>query len=156
MESFDWIVVGNGLAGAALGYELAKQGLSVIVLEQALEPESATRYSYGGIPYWSGTTPLTTQINAEGIAKHRQLSAELEADTAFRDIDLILTIPAAADADAIAARYDKFAIAPQRLSAAEAVEREPLLSPEAIAGALLFPHAHVAPRALVAAYNQAM
>lgn len=155
MQTFDWIVVGNGLAGAALGYELSKQGLSVLLIEQSLEPESATRYSYGGIPYWSGTTQLTTQLNEEGIIKHRQLSNELGANTEFRELDLILTIPATADADAIASAYDKFT-GPQRLSAAEVHEREPLIKAEAIAGAVSFAHAHVSPRALVRAYNQAM
>jgi glycine/D-amino acid oxidase-like deaminating enzyme len=29
MQTFDWIVVGNGLTGAAASYELARQGHSV-------------------------------------------------------------------------------------------------------------------------------
>ncbi|QYO64063.1 FAD-dependent oxidoreductase [Leptolyngbya sp. 7M] len=77
----DWIVVGNGLAGAALSYELQKSGFSVLLLDRSDHPESGTRYSYGGIAYWSGTTALMQQLCQEGITLHRQLSAELESDT---------------------------------------------------------------------------
>lgn len=155
MPTFDWIVVGNGLAGAALSYELTKQGYTVLLLEQSPEPESATRLSYGGIPYWSGTTSLTTQLCQEGIDKHRQLGAELDADTEFRELSLVLTLTPEADPLAIAAQYDKFAIQPQLVSAADAAQIEPQLNPAAIAGALVLPHAHVSPQALVRAYNQA-
>lgn len=92
MQTFDWIVVGNGLVGAAASYELARQGLSVLLVDQHLEPDGATRYSYGGIPYWAGTCPLTRTLCEEGIAKHRQLSEELGADTQFRELDLLLTV----------------------------------------------------------------
>lgn len=155
MPTFDWIVVGNGLAGAALSYELVKQGYTVLLLEQSPAPESATRLSYGGIPYWSGTTPLTTQLCQEGITKHRQLPAELDSDTEFRDLSLVLTLSPEADPVAIAAQYNKFAIQPQLVSATDAAQFEPQLNPSEIAGALVLPHAHVSPQALLQAYNQA-
>jgi glycine/D-amino acid oxidase-like deaminating enzyme len=150
----DWIVVGNGLAGAALSYELQKQGLSVLVLEQAT-PSQATRYSYGGIAYWSGSTDLMRQLCQEGIDLHRQLSAELEGDTEFRELDLLLTVAPDANPTEVASGYANVAIPPQILNPAEAVELEPLLNPAAISGALRLPHGHVSPEALVAAYNQA-
>lgn len=157
MQTFDWIVIGNGLAGAALSYELVVKGLSVLLLDQSLEPASATRFSYGGIPYWAGTTPLTTQLCVEGIAKHRQLADELDADTEFRELDLILTVPAGSDSDVdeIAANYANYAIPPRLISAADAHELEPQLKAAAIAAALTVRHGHVSPTALVEAYNQA-
>ena len=155
MKTYDWIVVGNGLAGAALSYELARCGASVLVIDRALQPASATRFSYGGIPYWSGTTDLTRQLCQEGMERQRQFSQELEADTQFRELDLVLTIDAATDPTAIARDYEKFDIAPQLISPAEAQSLEPQLNPEAIAGALTVRHGHVEPMALVAAYNQA-
>jgi len=73
MQTFGWIVVGNGLVGAAASYELARQGLSVMVIDIALDPANATRYSYGGIPYWSGSTPLTQPLRPASMrpARHR-------------------------------------------------------------------------------------
>ena len=38
MKNYDWIVVGAGITGAALAYELAKQGLQVLLLEKEKNP----------------------------------------------------------------------------------------------------------------------
>ncbi len=156
MTTYDWIVVGGGLAGAALSYELAQTGASVIVLDRNATHDNATHYSYGGIAYWAGTTPLMCQLGQEGIDRHRCLSAELDGETQFRELDLILTIPQDADPDALAAAYADCAIPPQMISRHDACEREPLLNPEAIAGALTVRHGHVDPRALISAYHQAL
>jgi glycine/D-amino acid oxidase-like deaminating enzyme len=151
----DWIVVGNGIAGAALSYELQKSGLSVLLLDQSPNPDNATRYSYGGIAYWSGTTPLMRQLCHEGITLHRQLSAELEGNTQFRELDLLLTVAPDCDPVNLAANYANVAIPPAILDSKAACEREPLLRAAAISGALRFPHGHVSPPATVTAYNQA-
>ncbi|MEO0755897.1 MAG: FAD-binding oxidoreductase [Cyanobacteria bacterium J06648_16] len=154
MQTTDWIVVGNGIAGAALSYELAKQGQSVLLIDDA-NPDSATRYSYGGIAYWSGTDDISRTLMAAGIERHRTLSEELGAETEFRELDLLLTIPAGADVDAASQPYDKFEIPPRFVSPADACELEPQLDKGAIAGALTVKHGHVHPTKLVAAFNHA-
>ncbi len=156
MTTYDWIVVGAGITGAALAYELAKQGFSTLLLEQHNPLTGATRYSYGGIAYWSGTTALTRQLCAEGIERHRILSAELEADTQFRELDLLLTIAAHSDPQALVQQYASFAIPPHLLSVAEACGLEPLLNPTAIAGALTVRHGHIEVELTTQAYCQAM
>jgi glycine/D-amino acid oxidase-like deaminating enzyme len=155
MNTYDWIVVGGGLAGSAVSYELAKAGFSVLLLEQTTPPKNATRYSYGGISYWAGTTDLTRQLCQEGIALHRSLSAELDADTQFREVPLLLTIAPDRNPVEVAALYAQFDAAPTLLSAAEAQAIEPLLHRDNVAGALHFSHGHVSPEAVVSAYNQA-
>lgn len=155
MTTYDWMVLGNGIAGAALSYELQKVGFSVLLLDRSATPENATRYSYGGIAYWSGTTDLMRQLCQEGIALHRQLSAELEATTEFRELDLMLTVDADRDPNQVSVAYAKVAIPPTVLSAEAAAEQEPLLNQAAISGVLQFPHGHVSPEKTVAAYNQA-
>jgi glycine/D-amino acid oxidase-like deaminating enzyme len=156
MAQYDWIVVGGGITGAALAYELAKVGCSVLLLEKDAIPDNATRYSYGGIAYWSGTSPITRQLCEEGIAIHRQLSDELNADTEFRELDLLLTIDGDSDPEGLAQFYQKFAIPPRLISREDACEMEPLLNREAIAGALHGKHGNVNPVATVNAYTQAM
>lgn len=155
MKIYDWIVVGAGITGAAVSYELAKQGLSTLLLDQHQTLQGATRYGYGGIAYWASRTELTRQLCAAGLERHRTLSAELEGDTKFRAIDLLLTIATDADPAAIAATYQRFTITPQLLSVAAACELEPALNPAAIGGALLAKHAHVEPEATSQAYRQA-
>ena len=155
MKTYDWIVVGGGIAGAALAYELVKTGFAVLLLEQYQTPQNATRYSYGGLAYWSGTTTLTRQLCEEAIARYHILSQELDADIEFRELDLLLTISAASDPEATAGSYNHFAIPPRLLSVQEACELEPLLNREAISGALTVKHGHVHPEKTAQAYIQA-
>jgi glycine/D-amino acid oxidase-like deaminating enzyme len=155
MKTYDWIVIGGGITGAALGYELVTKGFSVLLLEQDATLQNATRYSYGGLAYWSGTSELTRQLCQEGIDRHRILSAELEADTEFRELDLLLFIAADENPETIVANYAQFAIPPRAISVEEACELEPLLNRNAIAGALTVRHGHIHPDKTNQAYIDA-
>ena len=155
MKAYDWIVVGGGITGAALAYELAQTGFSVLLLEQYSTPQNATRYSYGGLAYWSGTTTLTRQLCEEASARYHILSQELDADIQFRELDLLLTISAHSDPEATAGSYNHFAIPPRLLSVQEACELEPQLNREAISGALTVKHGHIHPEKTSLAYIQA-
>lgn len=154
MQTYDAIVVGNGLAGAALSYELVKAGLLVLLLDDG-NPDSGTRYSYGGIGYWAGTTDLTETLFREGFARHQALPEELGADTQLRELDLLLTVEKGADVEALKKDYGAFRTPPKFVSTAEAREIEPQLKAESIEGAFTIRHAHVDPMSVVAAYNQA-
>ncbi len=156
MKTYDWIVVGGGITGAALGYELATKGFGVLLLEQdATLQQSGTRYSYGGLAYWSGTSELTRQLCQEGIERHRTLSQELDADTQFRELDLLLYIAPDDNLEKLAANYTGFAIAPRLIGVEDACELEPLLNPNAIAGALTVRHGHIHPEKTTQAYLDA-
>ena len=155
MKTYDWIVVGGGFTGAALAYELRRTGFSVLLLEQNATLQNATRYSYGGLAYWSGTSDLTRQLCQEGIELHRRLSDELDADTQFRELDLLLTIDRDDDPQAVAGNYSCFGIPPTLLSVEEACELEPLLNRDVIAGALTVRHGHIHPDKTTEGYIQA-
>ncbi len=155
MKTYDWIVVGGGIAGAALGYELVRKGFSVLLLEKDATLQNATRYSYGGLAYWSGTSELTRQLCQEGIELYRSLSEELDTDTQFRELDLLLTIDPDDDPQAVADDYARFAIPPTLLSVEEACELEPLLNRNAIAGALTVRHGHIHPDKTNQGYSEA-
>jgi len=156
MKTYDWIVIGAGITGSALAYELAKSGFKVAIVEKDSLAENATSNSYGGIAYWSATDSLTRQLAEEGIAVQRQLPSELTAETEFQEIDLFLTINADRDPETILANYhDRFAIGPTLLSVSQACQIEPLLNPNAISGVLRLPHASVHPDKLTLAYQKA-
>lgn len=156
MKTYDWIVIGAGITGSALAYELAKIGFKVAIVEKDSLAENATSNSYGGIAYWSATDSLTRQLAEEGIAAQRQLPRELAAETEFQEIDLFLTINADRDPETILANYhDRFAIGPTLLSVSQACQIEPLLNPNAISGVLRLPHASVHPDKLTLAYQKA-
>ena len=157
METFDAIVVGNGLAGAAISYELAGRGLSVLLIDGRPPGDAlnATRYSYGVVTSWAGAKDLTHQFCQAGLAKQRQLPEELGADTQFREMDFLLTIPAELDGVAIQAEYQAMGAAAEWVTPRQAQALEPLLNPQAIGGALLLRQGHVSPPHLIRAYNQA-
>jgi glycine/D-amino acid oxidase-like deaminating enzyme len=155
MKIYDWIVVGAGITGAALAYELAKKGFAVLLLEQNQTPQNATRFSYGGLAYWSGTTPLTRQLCQESRDRYHILSQELDADIQLRELDLLLTIAADNDPEATVTSYSRFAIPPRLLNVQAACELEPLLNQQAISGALTVKHGHIHPEKTAQAYIQA-
>ena len=152
---YDWIVIGAGITGACLAYELSQQKFNVLLIEKDKTADNATVYSYGGLAYWSGTDKLTRTLGGEGIELHRNLAQELDADTEFRDLDLVLTIDRQDDPETIAHNYNRFAITPELLSVNDACILEPLLNPNAISGALKLPHGHIHPQKTTEAYLQA-
>ncbi|MBC1238245.1 FAD-binding oxidoreductase [Nostoc sp. 2RC] len=155
MKTYDWIVVGGGITGATLAYELRKAGFGVLLLEEYEIPQNATRYSYGGLAYWAGNTPLTQQLCEDAIARYHILSQELDADIEFRELDLLLTISAGSNAEAIAKLYSNCAVVPRLLTPKAAGELEPLLNQQAISGALTVKHGHIHPQKTAQAYIQA-
>ena len=155
MKTYDWIVVGGGITGAALAYELQKQGLNVLLLEQDASLQGATRYSYGGLAYWAGTSDLTRTLCQEGKQRYGVLAQELDTEIQFRENDLLLTISAQDDPEKVAATYANFATPPQRLSLEEACQLEPLLNKNAISGALTVRHGQIQPQITNQAYLQA-
>jgi glycine/D-amino acid oxidase-like deaminating enzyme len=152
----DWIVIGGGITGISLSYELQKSGFSVLLIEQHPQLQGGSSLGYGGISYWAGTTALTQQLCQEGIARQRELSHELGMDTEFREIDLLLTLEPDADPEAILAQYADCLILPTLLNAQEACDREPQLNVNGISGALLLPHAHINLNCFVKAHQQAI
>jgi glycine/D-amino acid oxidase-like deaminating enzyme len=155
MKTFDFIIVGAGITGSALAYELAKLKWKVLLIEKNADFDNATYYSYGGLAYWSGVDRATRQILQEGIEIHRNLTEELGVDTEFRDIDLLLTIPKDKDPNLVAREYQKFASKIDTLSIAETSQIEPLINSQAISGALRIDHAHIHPHKTNLAYQQA-
>ncbi len=155
MAVFDWLICGSGVTGAALGYELQRSGFRVAIIDRSPQPANATRFSYGGVPYWSGTTELMQTLCQEAIGRYPALSEELGDDIGFREIKLLLTLSPEDDRDAVAQSYHNCATVPQWCDRQTAVELEPLLNLEAISGAFVVDHAQVDPESLVRGYLQA-
>lgn len=156
MTSYDWIVVGGGIIGSALGYELANVGFSVLLLEPDEQLKGATHYSYGGIAYWAANTDIMRQLCQESMERYPRLTEELGSETQFRELDLLLLIDPDRNPKQISALYQETLVPPKVVTVDEACEIEPLLNRETIAAALQVRHGHLEPTLTAQAYRQAM
>ncbi len=152
MTIYDWLVIGGGITGASLAYELQSQLGNVLLIDPNPHQKNATQYSYGGLPFWLGTSQETRDLCAEGMKIHRQLPEILDDDTEFQEINLLLTIRNDESPEELLKNYQDCEIPPQLLNVEETCELEPLLNPSAIAGAIYFPHGHINPKKTNQAY----
>lgn len=155
MENFDAIVVGAGITGAAIAYELQNQGQRVLLLEKHRQPINATALSYGGIIYWAGATPLQRQLGHESRYRWTHLSQELGGETEYRELELLLYLRPEDDAQALAKQFDHCLIRPQWVDRLTAIAIEPQLSPDGIGGGFVVPQGHCHGGKTVNAYLQA-
>ena len=102
----DVLVVGGGLCGALAALALRRRQLAVTLLTGAsAHPQpvpAATRYSYGGIPWWMGVGDGGRALAGQGLACWRQLQ-ERHGDLGLRPATLLLHWSAADDKPAVAA-----------------------------------------------------
>ncbi|MGK7931163.1 MAG: NAD(P)/FAD-dependent oxidoreductase [Microcystaceae cyanobacterium] len=152
-QTYDWIVIGGGITGSALSYELAKLGLRVLLLEKDINPHNATYFSYGGIFPWAGTDEVSRQLAQEGKEIHRNLTEELDHSTEFREIPLLLTIAPEDDYQGLLKQYQQKTLEIQCLDPQQAGEVEPNLDKDAIKGAFLLPSAQINPQKTNQAYQ---
>ncbi|MGL5034411.1 MAG: NAD(P)/FAD-dependent oxidoreductase [Microcystaceae cyanobacterium] len=155
IKTYDFIVVGGGITGAAIAYELQKQGVQVLLVEKEAQPLNASYYSYGGIPYWSGQTTIQKQLCQEGHFLLANLAAELDGITEYRELDLLLTLSPQDDYQLISDSLKNVLIPPQFIDPAQAKVLEPLLNEKAIAGAFTVSHGHVNVEKMIYSYRQA-
>ena len=97
----DILVVGGGLCGTLAALALSRHQIAVTLLTGAAHPQAipaATRYSYGGIPWWMGVGNDGRTLAGQGLVCWRQLQ-ERHGDLGLRPATLLLHWSAADDAD---------------------------------------------------------
>ncbi|MFP6680023.1 MAG: FAD-dependent oxidoreductase [Dehalococcoidia bacterium] len=95
----DVIIVGGGAAGASVGYELVKRGVSTTLIERDSIASHASGFAYGGLfpTMGAGIPGPVLHYAKRGVSLHKRLAPELEDATgidvelrAVRSIDLAL------------------------------------------------------------------
>jgi glycine/D-amino acid oxidase-like deaminating enzyme len=155
MTVYDWVIIGGGITGACLSYELIHQGFSVVMVEKDVTLQGATRWSYGGLAFWAAKSALMQPLYQLGEARYQQLSVELDQDIQFRQITLLMPIPIGADPQAIQVDYAQCRTSPTLISREEACALEPLLDPQQLEAALVVPHGHIQPELTTNAFREA-
>jgi glycine oxidase len=139
------VVVGAGLIGLSIAYEVARRGGEVRVID-AHEPAAAASWAGAGMlaPFTESlATPAFAALCADSLARYPRFVAELHA-TGGVDARLHLTgiIDAAFDATAVARGRERVAELSSRGIAARWLERDALLSLEPALGARVLGGVH--------------
>jgi glycine oxidase len=146
------VVVGAGVVGCAVGYELAARGARVRVLDMRDVGEGATRASAGVLcPHIEGHAPALLRLGVRSLAMYDEFVARTSRDAGMPieyrrtgTLEVALTSAEAERLQATAAAHVRSGVEHRYLTPVDARELEPALSAQ-IAGALFVPvHGYVA------------
>lgn len=79
----DVVIIGSGISGAASAYELAKEGLDVVLLDRFGPAAMASGWTLAGVRQ-SGRHPAELPLAKAAVAIWSNLAEELGADTHYR------------------------------------------------------------------------
>ncbi|OFW00588.1 MAG: glycine oxidase ThiO [Acidobacteria bacterium RIFCSPLOWO2_02_FULL_68_18] len=153
------IVVGAGVVGCAIAYELAARGAAVRVIDPRGSGQGATRASAGMLaPYIEGHSAALLQLGVAGLDQYERFIGRVSAD-ARRSIEYRRTGTlqvARTDEEARALERHGRALADSGVTATmldqgELSRSEPALTTEARAALLIPPHGYVRVAALMEA-----
>jgi glycine oxidase len=164
MRSFDVVIAGGGLVGAAIALELSRAGLKVAVFD-AQEPGQEASWASAGIlspapenPAMIALVPLakaSLQLYPGFIALVEELSAIPTGYRAKGTVEALFSRHARKELNTIIALHHGLGLKAEALSAKEARELEPALSEEMEAAVLRPDEASVDNRQLSAAALEA-
>ena len=142
------LLLGAGLSGGLLALALAELGVEVELAGGSLA-DSATGWSYGGVPWWAGAANPLGELLATAPRCWDQLQ-QRHGDLGLRLAELWLHWSEQAPQQAVAKVQQALAGLPQQpqltpLSAQEAIETEPLLAGADLGGVLQLPYWRVDP-----------
>jgi glycine/D-amino acid oxidase-like deaminating enzyme len=83
MNRYDVAVIGLGIVGASAAYALALAGARVIALDAGVAGTGTSRTSFAWVNSVHKEPEVYHRLNAEGLAAHHALAAELGADGGF-------------------------------------------------------------------------
>ncbi|HWF43908.1 MAG TPA: glycine oxidase ThiO [Candidatus Kapabacteria bacterium] len=162
------VIIGGGIIGLSIGWQLARNGNSVTIIERDIAGHGASWVAAGMLPPYAeiGFEEVEFfQMCSESLALYPQLLAELASDLgpnhSVPKLDACGTLMIAMNADdeSYLNRFHDFQIRiglnSRTLSAAEAREREPLLSPRVKSALLLEGDKQIDNRMLVDALRNA-
>lgn len=131
------LIIGAGVIGAAIAFQLARRGHAVTILDAAGIGAGASGRSFGWINASFHLSEAHYRLRAEGMAAHRRLAGTLP-DCPTRWPGCLAFDQRAVELDAEGARLAALGYRVERLTAAQVARRVPALAPVPD-GALFFP-----------------
>ncbi|MGE5617709.1 MAG: NAD(P)/FAD-dependent oxidoreductase [Sphingomonadaceae bacterium] len=145
----DVVVVGGGIIGAACGYYLAREGLSVLLLERSFLASGSSGACEGNLLLWDKELERELPLAQRSLQLWRELAGELGIDFEY---DPKGSIMLAEDEAALAAVSRKLSdlsaagVAGEMLDPRQLHAEEPALADDLAGGALFPEDAQVEPR----------
>jgi glycine oxidase len=163
MDDCDVAIIGAGIVGASIAYELASRGASVTVLDSRAAGQGATQAAAGMLaPYIEGFGKPILAMAAKSLGMYDAFVERIRADSGL-EVDYqrdgsLQVITADEPADGLLALQAAAAAAGVRctlLDTAEIRDLEPLVTPEIARGMLIPDHGVVVPGSLSRALTAA-
>jgi glycine oxidase len=161
----DVIVIGGGVIGCAIGYELARRGARVLIIEMRQAGLGATQASAGMLaPYIEGRAGgALLQLAARSLAIYDEFVPQVSADSGV-EIEYLRpgTLQVATDEQAASALSEEASrlvatgVAARFVGPPELAETEPLLAPDIVGGLLVPSHGYVRAGAMTSALEAAL
>ena len=155
-RSADVVIIGAGVTGAALAYELARRGIrDVLIFERKFPCSGASGRCGGGIRQ-QFTTPHNIRLAMESVNRYETLSEELGVDIEFIQGGYLILAETEAEREAqrkAVALQNELGLPSRLLTPREAKEVLPLLDETTIVSATYCPtDAHANPFRVVEGY----
>ncbi len=160
VEIFDAVIVGGGIIGGANAFELARQGLRVVVLDRQ-EPGREASWAAAGMLSPAPDTPDGVRLFPLAMASldlYPRFIAEIEGvsgkSTGYRQEGTLQIFPAPQgekERNSLVGEYQNLGLKTEAISLNHAIEMEPWLGPAVRAAAWLPEEATVEPRSLTEA-----
>jgi sarcosine oxidase subunit beta len=155
-DSFDVVVVGGGLVGAAAAYACACSGQRTVLVERHELSSGASGANFGNIQVSDCEYGLSLQLTLDSFRRHGTLEQELDWDLGYRSRGYLLLVENEAQRALMVereARLQAAGLEVQYLGHDDLGRLEPNLAPETYLGALYNPkEAQLNPFQLVRAY----
>jgi sarcosine oxidase subunit beta len=129
--AFDIVVIGGGVIGTSITYQLARRGARVALLERADLASGATKANGTSVLMQTKTPGPKLALALESLAMFRSLSDELARDVGFVNEGGMIVAETPAECeflDTKAASLRAHGLVVIRLGPSETVERQPALS----------------------------
>jgi glycine oxidase len=160
VSAYDVIIVGGGLIGGSIAFELASEKLRIVVLDRQ-EPGREASWAAAGMlapgpdsPESSALVPLgkeSLRLYPEFVAAIESASSKSTGFTRNGTFEVFRGPQAVTQRDAMVAEFRHLGLAAEAMSPDDARKHEPSLAPHARAVAWLRDEATVDPRLLVEA-----
>lgn len=141
-ERYDVAVVGGGVLGNFIAYDLAREGLGTCLLEKGYTAAGTSGATHAWIYVSTKTPGHYGRFSYASSLRYEALAAEHGVDFQYErsgGLSMIWTPEALEEARKVVAEQNAAGIACELLTPEEVAEREPIVSPRAIVGAIYGP-----------------